>query len=66
MKLQTYLDREKLTVTAFAKAANLEVVTAWRVAKGKVIPSPATMRAIATATNGAVTPNDFVMTENAA
>ena len=59
MKLKTYIEARGLTVTAFAKAAGLEVSTAHRAVTEKVMPSPATIRAILKATNGEVTSHDF-------
>ena len=61
MKLKTHLEQQNMTVTAFAAKAGLEIATVWRAANEKVTPSPRTMRAIAAASGGEVTPNDFVM-----
>lgn len=59
MKLTQYLKIKGLTLTAFAKLAGLNVPTAHRAEKGKVMPSPNTMRAIMAATKNKVMPNDF-------
>ena len=59
MKLSDYLRVNKLSLTAFAEIAGLEVSTVHRAATGKVTPSRRTMEAIIAATNGDVLPNDF-------
>ena len=59
MKLKDYLEESQETFTAFAERADLTLSTVQRAAMGKVVPSPATMKAIHLATDGAVTPNDF-------
>jgi TorA maturation chaperone TorD len=59
MKLSRYLEEAKLTVSAFARKAALQVSTVHRAVHGSVMPSEATIRAIAHATDGAVRADDF-------
>jgi TorA maturation chaperone TorD len=59
MKLNRYLAEAGLSVSAFARKAGLQVSTAHRALHGRVMPSEATIRAIARATDGAVRADDF-------
>lgn len=59
MKLKTYLEKEGITASDFALRIGVAPSTVTRSARGEAIPSPETMRAIAQATNGQVTPGDF-------
>jgi TorA maturation chaperone TorD len=59
MKLSRYLEEAKLTVSAFARKAGLQVSTVHRAVHGSVMPSEATIRAIVHATDGAVRADDF-------
>jgi TorA maturation chaperone TorD len=59
MKLSRYLEETKLTVSAFARKAGLQVSTVHRAVHGSVMPSEATIRAIVRATDGAVRADDF-------
>jgi len=55
MKLQEYLDQEKLSGLAFAEKHNLSQATISRVLNNKVTPCPETAFLIEEATKGAVT-----------
>jgi DNA-binding XRE family transcriptional regulator len=59
MKLEQYLQLTQQSDEAFGKLIGLEKSTIWRIRKGKVFPSWATMLRIKAATHGAVEPNDF-------
>jgi DNA-binding XRE family transcriptional regulator len=59
MKLEQYLRLTQQSDETFGKLIGLEKSTIWRIRKGKVFPSWATMLRIKAATNGAVEPNDF-------
>ncbi len=60
MKLAEYLTRQNLLPQAFAERIGVsgEAVRLW--INGSRTPRPAQMQAILAATNGAVTPNDFL------
>jgi transcriptional regulator with XRE-family HTH domain len=60
MRLSDYLTEKNLTLEAFGKLIGRDASTVSRIARGVVHPEPATVRAIMTATDGAVTANDFV------
>lgn len=60
MKLRQWLDDRDMTATAFAKAAGLDVSTITRVINGERRPDWSTLTKILDATNGEVTPNDFI------
>lgn len=49
-----------MTATAFAKKADLDVSTVTRVINGERRPDWSTLGKILDATNGEVTPNDFI------
>jgi transcriptional regulator with XRE-family HTH domain len=60
MTLRDYLDREGLTLAAFAKRIGTDHArTVERYAKGLTIPDRQMMPRIVDATGGQVTPNDF-------
>ena len=59
MKLSRYLADAGLSVSAFARKAGLQVSTVHRAVHGRVMPSEATIVAIARATGGAVRADDF-------
>lgn len=59
MNLRAYLDKHRLSISAFARRASLTPSTVHRAAAGTVTPSPETLRAIAKASGGEVQPNDF-------
>jgi hypothetical protein len=60
MRLEAYLKREKLTLSAFARQIGTKHArTVERHAKGYSIPSREMMARITTATGGEVTANDF-------
>jgi len=55
MELSEYLQRKKLTVTAFAKIAGVPQPTVWRILNGKINnPSPNIAERIEKATGGSV------------
>lgn len=56
-----YLRARNETLTAFAARSGLSVSTVHRAAEGDGVPLPETMRVIARETEGAVMPNDFVL-----
>ncbi|WP_375272075.1 helix-turn-helix domain-containing protein [Sphingomonas sp.] len=58
MTLDSYLASQALTEASFAAKVGVDQSTINRVRRGHR-PSPKLMGAIATATDGAVTPNDF-------
>lgn len=62
MKLQDWLDQQepKMSATAFAKRVGLDVSTITRVMNGERRPEWPTLDKILAATDGAVTPNDFI------
>lgn len=60
MRLKQYLDQEHLSVLDFAKRIGCSPVAIYRYISADRIPRPVVMRAIAGATAGAVTANDFV------
>ena len=59
MKLVDYLKQQNLSISEFARRAQILPSTASRAVHGKVLPSERTMRRIIDATGGAVQPNDF-------
>ncbi len=60
MLLTTYLEREELSLSAFARRIGTKHArTVERYAKGLAIPNRAMMERIVKATDGAVQPNDF-------
>lgn len=60
MKLSDWLKTKDMSATAFAKKAELDVSTVTRVINGERRPEWGTLDKIMTATNGEVTPNDFI------
>ncbi len=60
MRLITYLEREAVSVTAFAALINRDPSSVSRVVRGKTRPDWDTLQEIVRATNGEVTPNDFL------
>lgn len=66
MKLSEWLKQNELTATAFAKAAGLDVSTVTRSINGQRRPEWDTLDKIRAATNGEVTPNDFIPDQESA
>lgn len=60
MTLADYLSQPNRTATDLALATKSAVSTITRAARGELMPSRDLMLAIYEATEGAVTPNDFV------
>jgi transcriptional regulator with XRE-family HTH domain len=60
MRLETYLAENGLKPAEFAARMGKPASTVSRVLRGEREPSMALLRAIKLATNGAVTPNDFL------
>lgn len=65
MKLDEWLKSNNLTAAAFADISGLSQATISRAINGKRRPDWSTLDTIMAATNGAVTPNDFVSLEPA-
>jgi predicted transcriptional regulator len=63
MKLASYLKKFGHSQIDFANATGLRQGTVSRLAAGLFTPSCQTMNAIYTATRGAVTPNDFIISK---
>ncbi len=63
MKLDEWLKTNNLTAAAFAAMSGLSQATISRTINGKRRPDWSTLDAITAATDGAVTPNDFVRDE---
>lgn len=61
MKLQEYLDRNNKKVSDLAGDLNLRHTVVLRWVRGKRYPRPESMQKIFEYTNGAVTPNDFLI-----
>lgn len=59
MKLKSWLEREGLSVAAFARRLNKPQPTVARYVNGDRMPEPDTMRDIARETANEVMPNDF-------
>lgn len=59
MKLQTYLDRNKISQSAMAKALGISAVAVHRYVRGTRLPEHAVLAKLLTLTDGQVTPNDF-------
>jgi transcriptional regulator with XRE-family HTH domain len=61
MKLEAYLNHNKIPVATFAEQIGVARQTVYSYFKGKVkkIPSPEVMEKITEVTNHSVTPNDF-------
>ena len=59
MKLTEYLKLINKRPVNWAKEMGLSEATVWRAVSGKAFPSPSTIRAIETASNGAVKPEDW-------
>lgn len=60
MKLIDYLNSHDLTASAFAGLIGRSPATVSRIVRGLNPPDWDTMQSIATATDGAVMPNDFL------
>jgi predicted transcriptional regulator len=60
MKLETWLESTGVTVEKFAESIDHKPVTIYRYMAGKRLPREDTFRKIYTATDGKVTPNDFL------
>jgi plasmid maintenance system antidote protein VapI len=65
MKLAAYLVEEGLTNAAFARMAELSEGTVSLLCRDEIWLSRATAEKILKASNGKVTPNDFMLTEAA-
>jgi 3,4-dihydroxy 2-butanone 4-phosphate synthase/GTP cyclohydrolase II len=65
MKLATYLTREGLTNVAFARTTGLSEGTVSLLCRDEIWLSRQTAKTIFEATNGEVTPNDFLLAEAA-
>lgn len=61
MKLNDYVDLAGLSASELAAMVGVTYATAWRWLHGTRHPSRDQMRAIFSATKGAVTPNDLVL-----
>lgn len=64
MKLKTYIDANGLTYETFARkqgGVSRSAVEKW--CRGERVPHPDQLRRIYAVTDGAVTPNDFVLGE---
>jgi transcriptional regulator with XRE-family HTH domain len=59
MKLRDYLASKSITAAEFGRRIKVSQAAITRYATGDRIPEPAIMRRIASATRGAVVPNDF-------
>jgi hypothetical protein len=59
MELKTYLGITGMSVSAFARHADIIISTVHRAVNRSVLPSPPTMKKITDATDGAVQPQDF-------
>jgi len=60
VKLKTYLQKNKITMLAFAATIEVNVSTVSRICRGVVIPSRSTMQRIFEATGSKVKPTDLV------
>ncbi len=60
MTLAEYLSKNEIRRDEFAHRIGVSEVSVTRYANGRRTPRPESMRAIIEATNGAVTPNDFL------
>ena len=60
MTLKDYLDAGPKGPTQLAKETGLSTVSIWRIAKGHQMPPMDTMKRIFDATEGKVSPNDFM------
>ena len=65
MKLSEYLHARGLTDGAFATRVGRDRTSVLRWRRGETIPDPDALRAIADATGNAVTPNDFLLSDDA-
>lgn len=63
MTLDEYLHTNRIKDTRFAQLVGVSSATVGRWRKGEVPGSMETMRKIAEATDGAVMPNDFMLSE---
>ncbi len=63
MRLDDWISRKGMTREAFAALIDVEPASVTRYANGDRVPRPTIMRRIVTATNGDVTPNDFLTGE---
>lgn len=62
LSLQQFLDRNDLTVASFAKVAEVDKATLYKIVRGERGCGPETADKIERATGGAVTPNDLTKT----
>ena len=65
MKLADYLVERQINHRAFAAQIGVSQAAVTRYVNGDRIPNRQTMRAIVTATDGRVTPNDFLAAAHA-
>lgn len=63
MKLTQYLFVKQITVADLARLCELPQPTVWRIASGKVTPSPKNALRIEQATGGAVTRDELLFPE---
>ena len=61
MKLDDYLRLNGLTGPKFAMQIGVDPATVYRIRSGSVLPHKKTIQAIWNATNGQVSPNDFLI-----
>jgi len=59
MKLIDWLQKKKISMSAFAEMVGVNVGTVSRLCAGETVPTKETAGAIKTATKGKVTANDF-------
>ncbi|MBE2191881.1 MAG: hypothetical protein IAE63_06850 [Alphaproteobacteria bacterium] len=57
--LNQFLDLQEMDITSFSAALGVPYQTAWRIVRGKVIPSDPLKIKIYRITMGKITPNDF-------
>ena len=60
MTLDSYLIKNDIDVSAFARDVGVHRTSVYRFIKGLAFPRPATIRRISEVTGGKVTANDFV------
>jgi len=63
MTLAAYLEKRGLTRADFARLIGVRHLTVTRYVRGEQIPEPEYLRRIYRATDGMVTPNDFILSE---
>lgn len=60
MTIESWLRRQKIRPSAFARQIGMSHTTVLRWIEGSSVPSPAAMRAVFEATGGDVTANDLI------